>query len=137
MRENTVYLMECGGGIGCTEKLHMAITDFMLVINNKHYRFDTTDGNLSILCINGVDEKIGVKQGYKNLVLTQTDSTWEPYEESRNEYLSCIEKAKEKGCSECRYCCTRSIVYSDFCTATGESFKDGIPQRGELCPFKP
>ncbi|MPM06327.1 hypothetical protein SDC9_52626 [bioreactor metagenome] len=94
MKQNTVYLMECGGGIGCTEKLHMSIPDFMLVLNNKHYRFDTTNGNLSILCINGVDEKINVKNGYKNLVITQSDSDWSPYEKSRTDYLRAVEDAK-------------------------------------------
>lgn len=136
MKENTVYLMEAGGGIGCTEKLHMAIPDFTLVFNDRQYRFDATDENLSILCINGVDEKIGVKQGYKNLVITQSPTEWNPYDERRKSHLLNLKEAKEKGCAECGYCCTGSLVYNNFCTATGESFRDGVPTRGKDCPFK-
>ena len=134
MKQNTVYLMECGGGIGCTEKLHMSIVDFMLVLNDKHYRFDMTDGNLSILCINGVDEKISVKNGCKNLILTKFDSSWDNHEECRLEYLQAIEEAKQNGCKECPFR-VDSPVYK-MCGKTGESFWDGVPKRSSLCPFK-
>jgi len=136
MEKNTIYIMGSGGNRGCTEKLYMSLVDFTLVLNNKHYRFGITDGNLSILCINGVEEKTEVKQGYKNLVITQFDSNWNPYDEARMVYLANVKDAKEKGCAECAYCCMQSLYYDDFCTATGESFRDGIPKRGVMCPFK-
>jgi len=133
MKQNTVYLMECGGGIGCTEKLHMPMVDFMLVLNDKHYRFDMTNGNLSILCINGVDEKIGVKNGYKNLVITKQDDSWSPYEKGRSEYLQAIEEAKQNGCKECPFR-VDSPVYK-MCGKTGEDFWNGVPEQSNQCPF--
>jgi len=134
MEKTTVYLMECGGGIGCTEKLHMSIADFMLVVNDKHYRFHTTNGNLSILCINGVDEKITVEQGMKNLVLTQNDTRWNPHDERREQYLSAIEQAKQDGCENCPFR-VDSIVYH-MCGTTGEDFSIGVSERSENCPFR-
>jgi len=137
----TIHLEGAGGNLGCTEKLYMEITDFILVVNNKRYRFDTTNGNLSILCINGVNETTDVKNGYKNLIITASDDTYDDYGERRKEYLDEVERIKQGGCKECSCCCKNSIMYDPFCTASGEKFRDPdsfetkIPARGSKCPF--
>lgn len=137
MKKHEVYICGCGGNLGCTEKLMMALPDFALCVDGKFYRFDLEDdGNLSILCINGINEKIDVKHGYKNLIITASGK-YDPYDDDRKRYLEEVKNTKDHGCHcpECGFH-VDSFIYN-MCQLTGEDFRlDGCPESSRQCPFK-
>lgn len=144
MKKNEIYLEGAGGNKGCTEKLYMTLVDFILVLNDKRYRFSMNeDGNLSILCTD-CDEKIDVWHGNKRVSLIKnSDPNYGTFEKERRKYLEHVDEAKNSGCKGaeykgekygCPFRVSHSLVYPDMCGLTGEKL-DSDTVIGGHCPF--
>lgn len=138
-----IWLEGAGGNIGCTEKLHQSIVDFVIHIGEKAYRAGIDqDGNLSFLCINGVEQKNDVYNGYLRTIMITNDSSDTPTDYIIN--LSRFNLAKIDA-NKCTTCITKDGARCPFlisigtlsatqCSCTGEFIRDG--NKGSLCPYE-
>lgn len=137
MKNNKIYIEGAGCNIGCTDIIHQSLTDFILHVNDKSWRFGTDkDGNLTMLCINGEDADFGVIRGYNAITLKAVPSDYDDYENSRRKYEECIVECKGR-CSclggKAPNCCNSEdyVTNGDIASKVGAALEDDVWD----CPF--